>query len=153
MARSDAPATTQTNTPQNMPIRLDTPQHVARQIAEAMQHMPNRPVEISLSPEELGRVRLALTHSEAGITVSVLAERPETIDLMRRHISNLEAAFQAIGYDDVAFSFAGGEADTGEQNERTGDSNFDGLNAEPNMPDATQITLNTAAQSGVDIRV
>lgn len=131
------------------------PQHIARQIVEALQSMPNRPVEISLNPEELGRVRLALSSSETGIVVNVLAERQETVDLLRRHISHLEAAFLDIGYADIAFSFSGGaqtredtESDHGASNAPDDDTSFNDR-ATP----AAQINLNTGLQAGLDIRL
>ncbi len=143
--------------PQNQPVHptLSLPQHVARQIAEAMQNMPNRPVEISLNPEELGRVRLALSASETGLVVNVLAERQETVDLMRRHIANLESAFQDIGYNHIAFSFTGGDQS---QTEAGNDSvptknTTDGMEFDASIPDATQITLTAGPSAGLDIRL
>lgn len=141
------------STPFTAPHRMELPKHVSRQIAEALQHMPVKPVEISLSPEELGRVRLAVSHSEAGILVSVLAERPETIDLMRRHINSLEAAFQEIGYSDIAFSFAGGEPSGDDGNDRNATGNTTVLIDDMPSGDTTQINLDTKAPAGVDIRV
>ncbi|KIN65911.1 Flagellar hook-length control protein FliK [Sulfitobacter noctilucae] len=135
--------------------RTDMPQHLSRQIVEALQHMPNRPVGISLSPEELGRVRLALSSSESGIVVSVLAERPETMDLLRRHIASLETAFENIGYSDIAFSFFGDNPD------QTGDSGETGshqtskttINEIQHDAAAHQIDLTLAATVGLDIRL
>ncbi|MCV6610332.1 MAG: flagellar hook-length control protein FliK, partial [Amphritea sp.] len=62
---------------------------VMRQIAENLQKMSDGRVEIRLSPEELGSVRLQLHQGESGLTVTVQAERPETLDLMRRNIDQL----------------------------------------------------------------
>lgn len=139
-------------TPHSIPIRMEMPANVSKQIAEALQHMPGRPVEITLSPEELGRVRLAVTSSEAGILVNVLAERPETIDLLRRHIGNLENAFQDLGYQDIAFSFSnsGTEADEGNDKRRqSGAKDFSHTDEAP----ATRITLASGPLTGVDIRL
>jgi flagellar hook-length control protein FliK len=83
--------------------------HTLRQVAEAVQHLPNRPVEITLSPEELGRVRLSVSAQDAGLSLTVLAERPETLDLLRRNIDQLQREFQQLGYEDVTFSFSGQE--------------------------------------------
>ncbi|WP_281992854.1 flagellar hook-length control protein FliK [Sulfitobacter geojensis] len=143
--------------PQNQPVHptLSLPQHVARQIAEAMQNMPNRPVEISLNPEELGRVRLALTASETGLVVNVLAERQETVDLMRRHIANLESAFQDIGYNHIAFSFTGGnqsQTEAGDDSAPTKNMT-DGMEFDASTPNATQITLTAGPSAGLDIRL
>lgn len=93
--------------------RTETPFLIARQMAEALQRMPERPVEIALSPKELGRVRMSISASEVGVMVSVIAERPETLDLMRRNIEQLSREFEMIGYSEIAFAFAEGEAQEG----------------------------------------
>lgn len=75
------------------------------QLAEAVARFPDRPVELTLSPEELGRVRLTLSTSDAGLVLTVSAERPETLDLMRRNIDQLARDFREIGFSDLSFSF------------------------------------------------
>ncbi|MDP3341304.1 flagellar hook-length control protein FliK [Frigidibacter sp.] len=75
------------------------------QLAEAVARFPDRPVELTLSPEELGRVRLTLSTSDAGLVLAVSAERPETLDLMRRNIDQLARDFREIGFSDLSFSF------------------------------------------------
>ncbi|MZQ90293.1 hypothetical protein GVY41_14500 [Frigidibacter albus] len=75
------------------------------QLAAAVTRFPDRPVELTLSPEELGRVRLTLSTSEAGLVLSVTAERPETLDLMRRNIDQLARDFRELGFTDLSFSF------------------------------------------------
>jgi flagellar hook-length control protein FliK len=90
--------------------RADTPAMIGRQMAEVLQRLPDRPVEIALNPKELGRVRMSISAAESGITVTVLAERPETLDLMRRNIDQLAREFQAIGYESINFAFSGGES-------------------------------------------
>ena len=81
--------------------------HVTQQLAAALADQPDRPVEIALSPEELGRVRMTLHHGEAGLTVAIHAERPETLDLMRRNIDMLVRDFRDLGYSEMSFSFSG----------------------------------------------
>ncbi|WP_232897257.1 flagellar hook-length control protein FliK [Pontibaca salina] len=81
-----------------------------RQTAEAIEMLmrqPDKRVEISLNPEELGRVRLALSRTEHGMTLAIMADRPETLDLMRRHIDQLAAELHRLGYSDFGFSFGG----------------------------------------------
>ncbi len=86
--------------------KTDLPQHIAGQIAEAARQLPDRPVEITLSPEELGRVKLTFHVSETGaMSVVVQAERAETADLMRRHIHTLQQDFAAMGYEGSTFEF------------------------------------------------
>lgn len=78
---------------------------IARQMAEAMPTMPDSPVEVSLAPEELGKVRLTLHTVEGGLSVVVQAERPETLDLMRRNIDSLARDFREMGYASISFDF------------------------------------------------
>lgn len=97
----------------------EIPRHIARQLADVARQMPERPVELTLNPHELGRVRLTFTLTDGGINVSVLAERGETMELMRRHIETLAQEFREMGYADVGFRFS-------QQNRE----NTDGNNAE-----------------------
>ncbi len=110
-------------------------QHVLRQLHEAVVHRPDGPVEVALSPEELGRVRLTLHPAEHGITVAVQAERPETLDLMRRHIEMLARDFRDLGYTDVSFSFSA-ESGRQQRGETAPDNSF---GAEPDRPAAAPV--------------
>lgn len=78
---------------------------VIQQVADAMRRGVDKPIEIALSPVELGRVRMVLSTSDAGITVNILADRADTLDLMRRNIDDLGRSFSQMGYEDIAFSF------------------------------------------------
>ncbi len=86
------------------------PVRVAQQLVEAARALPDRPVEIALNPEELGRVKMTLAVSDGSVTVSLMAERAETADLLRRNIAMLGDEFRDLGFDDISFSFAGGQA-------------------------------------------
>ncbi|MCV6823062.1 MULTISPECIES: flagellar hook-length control protein FliK [Halocynthiibacter] len=87
-------------------LRPETPRLIVQQLAQSFPHEPNRPIEIALSPEELGKVRLTLLPAEHGMMLSIVAERPETLDLMRRNIEMLSQGFQSLGYESTAFSFS-----------------------------------------------
>jgi flagellar hook-length control protein FliK len=114
--------------------------------------MPNRPVEIMLKPQELGAVRLTVQQADTGIMVNLTAERPETLDLMRRHIDQLGQDFQAIGYTNIAFSFAGSDADPDAQQEEQA-KEFSDTAEENAVLQTTQIYLSTSTNSGVDLRL
>ncbi len=86
--------------------RPEMARHVAQQLTDVVRQMPDRPVEVTLNPEELGRVRLTFTISENGINLAVLSERGETMDLLRRHIDILAQEFREMGYQDVSFDFS-----------------------------------------------
>ena len=78
---------------------------VAVQIAQALPNGTDRSVEITLDPIELGKVRLTLNMTNSGMAVQVLADRPETLELMRKNSDALIAEFREMGYADVGFEF------------------------------------------------
>ena len=136
--------------------RPEIPRQVAAQLADIAQRMAGKSVQLSLNPEELGRVKLSLTPAETGMVVTVVAERGETLDLLRRNIDLLAQEFRAIGYDDISFSFGQQSSDSaGHSSDDTGDPPFpaartDGpVVAEQQKP--YQITLSPT--DGIDIRV
>jgi hypothetical protein len=82
------------------------PRAVAAQLAEAfVATRPDGTVEVGLRPEELGRVRMILTPDGGGMTVTLAAERPETLDLMRRTIDTLASDLRDLGYTGLTFRF------------------------------------------------
>ncbi|WP_424831689.1 flagellar hook-length control protein FliK [Ruegeria sp.] len=92
--------------------RAEIARAVAGQIAAAITAKPGSGgVEIALNPEELGRVSITLNGREDGLHLTIAAERPETLELMRRHISVLSVEFQKLGYGDLSFDL-GTSADT-----------------------------------------
>ncbi|WP_375173969.1 flagellar hook-length control protein FliK [Pseudooceanicola sp.] len=78
---------------------------VADQLAQAARQLSGGPVDITLNPEELGRVRMHLSPGDAGLTLVVTAERSETLELMRRHIDTLAQEYRALGYASLEFAF------------------------------------------------
>jgi flagellar hook-length control protein FliK len=137
--------------------RADMPLHVARQIAEVINRAPGNAIELALHPAELGRVRMTLSPAEVGMTIMIQAERPETLDLMRRNIEALGSAISDLGYEDVSFSFGQETSDSqGENREgQTGPSAILNTN-EPAVqkidpaPVMSQLRLGAA---GLDVRI
>jgi len=77
--------------------------HVGTQLVQAATtNGPN--TELQLNPVELGRVRLSLQVIDSTITVAIMADRPETADLIRRYVDTLAQEFRALGYQDVNVS-------------------------------------------------
>ena len=84
----------------------DLPRHLAAQIASVAQRGgADKPVELLLNPSELGRVKISMISNDGRMSVSVIADRPETLDLMRRHIDVLAQEFLDIGYGQADFAF------------------------------------------------
>jgi hypothetical protein len=127
------------------------PKVAAQLVASALQ-ISNGTTQIILNPEELGRVRMTLTTTEHGIAVAIAAERPETIDLMRRHVDLLVKEFEDLNRGDVAFSFGGNGTNSGEtesKNEKTNRAEHDAA-----TPDLATIPIrSTATSSGLDLKL
>lgn len=112
---SDVPAPAVAQMAGAMPARPADPMRpaasalpVPRQIAEAVIRMEGERAEITLAPQELGMVRIALTREADRLVVRLWVERAETLDLMRRHADELARELAAAGEDgaqlDLAFS-------------------------------------------------
>lgn len=89
--------------------------HIAAQIGAALSRAGDGSTELALSPEELGRVRLKLKPDAAHpdrMVVMITFERPETLELFRRHAGELADALRASGYAraDIGFGQEGGFA-------------------------------------------
>lgn len=125
---------------------------VAAQIAAAVVHSSSGTTEIALNPQELGRVRMTLTNTEAGLAIAILAERPETADLMRKNINLLVREFQDLGHDNLSFSFGDHPAGSDQSNE---DHNGPPatLGDIDTFDDATPIYVTTAHTGGLDLKL
>ena len=108
LAEVQSPGARSGETRVHAPIHLYHGGRIVAAVAEAARHLSfERPVEISLHPEELGRVKMSLSGIDGAMNVAITVERPETLELMRRHIDMLASQLRDIGYKDVTFSFAG----------------------------------------------
>ena len=65
----------------------------------------DRQIELRLDPVELGAVSILLQGSEDALVVRITAERPDTLDLMRRNSDQLLAELRAAGIGDAQMSF------------------------------------------------
>ena len=101
--------------------RAETARAVANQMATVVSARGQQgTIEVALNPEELGRVSIVFNGREDGLHVTISAERPETLDMMRRHISVLEAEFQNFGLGDLSFDL-GTSADAQQDRSDSGD--------------------------------
>jgi len=125
--------------------------HAASQIAQVLANTNAKTTEISLNPEELGRVRLSMTAGDGAITLTIAAERPETSDLLRRHIDTLAQEFRDLGYDSLSFSFgASTDGDLGDGDGSPEDSTTEQF---AEMDVAATPTLGSGQTSGLDLRL
>ncbi|MFO7853680.1 MAG: flagellar hook-length control protein FliK [Paracoccaceae bacterium] len=112
------------------------------------------PVELRLDPPELGLVRVSLSASDGATHALVIAERPETADLLRRHAELLsrELASAGQGRVDVEVSTGG----------RGGFAREDGGRSPPNStlaaegrsdPAAALRPMRSGSAGGLDLRL
>ena len=131
-------------------VNADATRHIANQLVVAVTNMSGKTTEIALSPVELGRVRLSMTATDGALTVTILAERPETSDLLRRHIDTLAQEFRDLGYEDLSFSF--GSDSHGGSTDHLPDAQT-GAVAVSDTSNDTITSPHTTATSGLDLRL
>ncbi len=93
--------------------RTDHAASVMRQLADAMAggHTATEDtIELRLSPDELGSVRFRMVQGEHGLTMNIAADRPETLDMLRRNIDQLSRYLSDLGYSSTGFTFGDGQA-------------------------------------------
>jgi flagellar hook-length control protein FliK len=90
------------------PRPANLPQHLAAQVLQVTRSTSGAPIELSLNPAELGRLRISMTPAETGLHVVLQAERADTMDLLRRHADLLTQEFRAAGYERISFAFSDG---------------------------------------------
>jgi flagellar hook-length control protein FliK len=105
-----------------------TARRIARQIVDQPVLRTGGATELSLYPEELGHLRLTVEGTDGNLRVIIEAARPETADLMRRHVETLRQELRQEGLGSVGVSIGGGEArrDDGSPARRSGEGGFGG---------------------------
>lgn len=123
---------------------------ISQQIAVAVSKNPDGTTELVLNPEELGRVSLSMKTHEGAVSLVITTERPETQDLMRRHIELLTQDLRSLGFNDVGYSFEG-HGQGRENSETTVDGRQPSSgNADADVVDLPQID---PRQDGLDLRL
>ncbi|MFZ5749564.1 MAG: flagellar hook-length control protein FliK [Pseudomonadota bacterium] len=89
-------------------LRDDSGPRVGAGLPETVVRSAGGPIEVTLAPPELGRVHMALRDQDGALSLSLSADRPETLDLMRRHADLLEKDLRMLGYGSIAFHFGQG---------------------------------------------
>ena len=131
-------------------------QHAAGQIVTALPRdqgvfITDAGAEIALDPPELGRVRMIVTEIAGGLALTVTAERPETLDLFRRHASMLASEFAREGFADTNFAFEG-ETENDGRNADTEDRPALRIAADPRDL-INGITPQLSQGGGLDVRL
>ncbi|MEL7182797.1 MAG: flagellar hook-length control protein FliK [Pseudomonadota bacterium] len=86
-----------------------------------------RQTEIELAPAELGKLKITLQTNERGLALQIVAERPETLDVVRRQLEGLHRALLSDGVKLDALEM-------GSMGARTGQGAAHQAQAEPQRP-------------------
>ncbi|WP_108483874.1 flagellar hook-length control protein FliK [Oceaniglobus ichthyenteri] len=84
---------------------------VLQQLVQVSGQLGHGQVEVTLSPEELGRVRMTLSAAENGLILSISADRDDTLALLRRNLESLAADLHDLGFENLSFQFGSGQSD------------------------------------------
>lgn len=133
-----------------------TAQMIAQQIASALPNPSaegDSPLELALDPPELGRVRMQMAEVAGVMTLTIQAERPETADLMRRHLDLLAQEFSDAGLESPSVHISQDGAE--HQGGADGDSPTEtpATNANPTPDDGALPQPNLTAAGGLDLRL
>lgn len=94
----------------------------AAQLSEAIVTSGDGQIDLRLDPEELGRVRVTLHQDGDVMRVHIHADRPDTLDLLRRNAGDLAAELRAAGYEGTSFSFGDQSRDQSRRQPQAGAS-------------------------------
>lgn len=98
--------------------RPETPRLIAQQVADVIRTAKDGTLEVTLRPEELGRLSLTFNGDGSTLSVSLSADRPETLDLLKRNLTLLERDLRDLGYGALDFTFEGGDRHEGKPDTR-----------------------------------
>lgn len=112
--------------------------------------------ELTLAPEELGRIRFDIRQHGDSLVVTLTADRPETLDLMRRHANDLRSELAAAGYGSATLDFGGSEHPQQSSSNAAGLPSLDSFGDAPAAPSDSPTPLafqRSAAADGLDLRL
>ncbi len=92
------------------PVFMGAPPTAAQLSAQLLplaQSAQSGPVELVLSPAELGQLRFEIHHRGEQVQIVLSAERPETLDLLRRNSEQLLTDFRNAGFAGASLAFGG----------------------------------------------
>jgi hypothetical protein len=134
--------------------RPETPRLVAQQVADVIRASRDGTLEVTLRPEELGRLSLSFNGDGNTLSVSLSADRPETLDLIKRNLALLEQDLRDLGYDSLNFAFDDGGRRDGQSDESRDAAMAAGQGPAPEDTQPPSANLSAhAARGGVDLRL
>lgn len=109
-------------------------------------------VDVTLAPEDLGRLTVKLDQTTHGPQLTFSAERFETQEIMRRHLDTLHNQMKAMGFDNLSFAFSEdrGNSTLPNKNQSEQGQAFGTKEGQPSREEQLDTLL---GQNGLDIRI
>ena len=86
-------------------VPMSLPNTVPAQLIHHAGAAQTSAVDVLLKPEELGHVKFQIHQQGDSVRITLSAERPETLDLLRRHSDQLLQEFRQSGFSQASLSF------------------------------------------------
>ncbi|MFG6079583.1 flagellar hook-length control protein FliK [Paracoccus litorisediminis] len=132
---------------------LPEPREILRQIAQQLPATDQNQIEITLTPDELGKVRMVVSSGDT-VAITVYADNRDTLDLLRRNSDMLARELKDAGFADASLSF-GERGEGGQRNPWS--ENTAGRGAERSLTEPMTEIAPTAARGNsarqIDIRI
>ena len=126
---------------------------VSPTVVEMTKTGKNGPLDIALAPEELGRLTISIKQDGTSVHVTLTADRPETLDLMRRHGNDLVVDLRQSGFNSASLSFGmGGQSQQHRRFENLPDFRENSADANHTSDHHTVTPRRIQNGSGLDIR-
>lgn len=125
------------------------PAPISRQIVDVASALREGQITVRLAPEELGHVKLSMTMNDATLVLNVQSERPETQDLIRRHIDQLKSELSDMGLGDVEVNFGGQDEKKNDNEAPQGAIDTDTAELHESEGERSP----TVGRSGIDLRL
>lgn len=127
---------------------------ISSRIVEMSKIADNGPVALSLAPEELGKLTISIKQDGNFVHVTLTADRPETLDLMRRNANDLIADLRQTGFSGASLSFGQGQKDQNPSFQHADQSHLKNQHSPQSLLTETKPTAPSRSRigAGVDLR-
>ena len=108
-------------------------------------------IDVSLTPDDLGRLTLKLDQTVQGLQITFTADRLDTQDIMRRHIEVLQQQLTNSGFENLSMSFEHNQQEQNDDAELKGSASVD-VETQPHIESTNELRVSTIS-AGLDIRI
>jgi flagellar hook-length control protein FliK len=127
------------------------PRAVMYQISQAVSESGMKDIELRLDPVELGKVRISMSVRDGQMVATIFAERPETLDLLRRNADDLRAEFSEQGLGDASLDFH--QSDQNEGSNEPRQDQFSNFEADVMPSSEALLPQSISTSTGLDVRL